>query len=208
MALQKKNVIVGAARLWLAAPDAARPTFTSATSGITTMNGAAGWTEAGYTQEGLELSYEPEYTDVEVDQIGDAVRTFQSSLRVNLNTTFAEASLTNLMIAWGQAATSLTSSGTTTELIIEGVLLGAAPEERQVLAIGNGTEEVAGKWNERIYHAYRATSVEQVSTALRKTEAQTIPVSFRLLPVDDDVEVPGVPDARGYGKITERLRNW
>lgn len=204
----KKNVIVGAANLWIgtaAATSGTKPAAVADTAYNTTLAASAGWRNVGYTQEGVELSYEPEYGEVEVDQLLDSARIHKSSQRVMLNTTFAEATLENLIVVWGQADTTLVSSsdagGAYTELTIVGGELGAAPLERQLIAVGNGKEKAgSGFYNERTYHALRALSVDNSAHALRRNEATVFPVSFRLLP-SDDVNAP-------YGTIRDRVRTW
>lgn len=199
----KKNVIVGAARFFIGTAAAVKPAY-GAGDYAATVEAATGWRNIGYTQEGVEVAYEPEYTGVPVDQVLDDVRTVKTGMRVSVNTTFAEATLENLIVAWGQADGTLTSSGadTQTVVIVPGEL-GEAPLERQLLIVGNGPERGAqNKYAERTYHATRAVSTESSSHALRRGEATVFPVSFRLMP--DDAAGAKSP----YGTITDRTRTW
>lgn len=205
----KKNIIVGAAQFYVGGASASKPAAEANKSygnGVNgTIDATVGWTNVGYTQEGVEVSYEPEYGDVEVDQLLDSARTFKSGMRVTVNTTFAEATLENLVIAWGQTDSTLVSSsdagGSFQELTIQGGNLGDAPLERQLIIVGNGKEKSgAGFYNERTYHAYRALSTETTSFALRRNEATVYPVSFRLLPHNDP--------QLGYGAVRDRVRTW
>ena len=200
----KLNVIVGAAAVFVGDAGAAKPAAVVAENYIETVQAAStDWTDVGYTQDGLEISYEPDYGGVEVDQALDEVRLYKNSMRVMLNTTFAEATLENLLFVWAQPDTTLAvpadtaTTGNLQVLTIEGGALGQAPLERQIIAIGNGPE-VAGVYKERVYHAERALSTDTSSHALRRSEATVFPVSWRLLPTDD----PGAP----YGTITDRNR--
>lgn len=218
----KQNVIVGAASLYIGnaavnQPIAGqqKPPFT-AQSYRTTLEGTAWnaavtdptlasfWQGTGYTMEGFEVSYEPDYADVQVDQLLDSVLVFKQAMRVSLNTTLAEATLYNLMLSWGQAASTLTSTASDTELVVDGGALGAAPVERTLIAVGNGSylrnTQTAGAtaYGERVYHAFRILQVEQSAHGLKRSEATGIPVSFRALPADDGT----------YGKIKDRQKNW
>lgn len=226
MALTKKNIIVGAARVFLgpsieqqAGADVAakiavsKPAYPA--QGVryaTTMNGADGststgvgtlvtnWKEVGYTQDGLELATDPSWGEVEVDQLLDSAKIFKDGMTLSISTTMVEATLENLLIAWGQAATSLSSvvTGDTgaKELHIEGGNLGEAPLERGLVAIGNAPENASGNaYNERIYQAYRVLSVEATSITNSRSEAATIPVTFRALPADNG----------RYGVIRDRV---
>ena len=158
---------------------------------------ATAWRPVGFTQEGLEISYEPDYGDVEVDQMLDSAVVFKQSMRVSLNTTLAEATLYNLMVAWGQSGSTLTGTAGEQELDIEGGSLGEAPIERPFIAVGNSPRE-GGKYGERVYHAYRTLNVEASTHSMRRNENTGIPVSFRALPADNGL----------YGKIKDRKRQW
>lgn len=199
----KLNIIVGAAQFWIGTAVAVKPAYVLATSYNTTLGATTGFRNVGYTQDGCELAYSPEYTGVEVDQLLDDAKLFKTRQTMSLNTTFAEATLENLLVVWGQSSTTLTSSGSgdnaVKDLVAVGGELGAAPTERQVIAVGNGPEKSgAGYYNERTYHASRAISVEESSHAMRRNEPTTLPVSFRLLPTD----VATNP----YGSIHDRVR--
>lgn len=198
--VNKQNILVGAASLYLGPSGTARPVM-GAGSYKATLDGDATWVNVGFTQEGLEVSYEPDYGDVEVDQLLDSAVIFKQSMRVSLNTTLAEATLYNLMISWGQAAASLTSGASSATITIDAGSLGDAPVERGFIAVGNGAfgRGTASAYSERTYHAYRVLSVEQSAHSLRRNEATGIPVSFRALP----------DDASGkYGIVHDRARTW
>ena len=60
-------------------------------------------TNVGATQEGVNIGWEPDMVDIEVDQFGDAARVVQSMTKVTVTTTLAEATLVNLAHAWGYA---------------------------------------------------------------------------------------------------------
>lgn len=159
---------------------------------------ATAWKPVGFTMEGLEISYEPEYGDVEVDQLLDSAVVFKQSMRVSLNTTLAQATLYNLMLAWGQAASTLTSDASSAELDIEGGSLGQAPTERGFIAVGNGVLRNGSKYGERVYHAYRTLNVEASTHSVKRSEATGIPVAFRALPAANGL----------YGKIKDRRVTW
>lgn len=194
MAYQVRNIIIGAAALYVSASDStvanwnggpALPSATSLAAGTsysTTFDGTPAWRHAGFTTEGLELSYEPDYGDVEVDQLLDSAKLFKQSMRVALNTTMVEASLENLLMVWAQGSATLTSTTSTADLGIAAGALGDEPVERALAAVGPAPRTSAGAKRERVYHARRVLSVESSAHALRRNEATTFPVSFRLLP--------------------------
>lgn len=190
----KKNIIVGAARIFLGPAldpvnDAAGVTAvraTSTTPQATHIAGVANWRDVGYTQDGLEVANNPSFTDVPVDQLLDAAKIFKDAMTMSVNTTFAEATLENMLVAWGLAASNLTSSANEKEIALDGGALGEPPVERGLIAVGNGPEKTGtNAYAERTYTLYRVTSVEGASHTLARADATTIPVSFRALPADD-----------------------
>jgi hypothetical protein len=193
----KNNVIVGAASIYLGDFGAALPALTGGYR--TAMDGSAAWRNVGYTQDGLEISTDPSYGEVEVDQLLDAAVIFKDGMGLSVSTTFAEATLENLLVAWGQAQSTLTSTASEKTLSLNGGTLGQAPLERALVAVGNAPKPVAGggvnNYSERLYHVYRVLSVESTAISLARADASTIPVTFRALP-DDNGE---------YGVVRDKL---
>jgi hypothetical protein len=104
-----KNIIVGAAAFYVANDQAALPTIDrrhSCRYSPYFRNCSTGYKAVGYTDGGVQVSYEPTYGDVTVDQLLDSARIFKSGMKVMVNTTFSEATLENLVIVWGQKLTS------------------------------------------------------------------------------------------------------
>src|SRR6478735_8118049 len=99
-----KELVVGAADIYIGPTGTTRPAL-SAAAYQAALDADANWKNVGFTQDGLEMAYTPEYTDIEVDQWLDSALTFKSSMRVTFNTTLAQATLFNLMVAWGQSST-------------------------------------------------------------------------------------------------------
>jgi hypothetical protein len=209
----KENILVGAASLYIGnvsgtgkpayAAESYRTTLeaTAWNSAVTDLTLASAWRGVGYTMEGLEVSYEPDYGDVEVDQLLDSALVFKQAMKVSLNTTLAEATLLNLMVAWGQSGSTLTSDASSAELVVQGGSLGDAPIERAFVAVGNGNYGRAAtdvSYSERVYQKYRVLNVESSAHSLKRNEATGIPVSFRALPADDGT----------YGKIKDRKKTW
>lgn len=221
MAGNKKNIIVGAARVYLGpalnldaddlasaaasttAIDEWRYTGGTAPAAGTPYTPPTTFKDAGYTQDGLEVATDPSFGEVEVDQLLDTPKIFKDGMGLTISTTFAEATLENLLIAWGQAAESLTSSAEEKELAIEAGTLGESPVERGLIAIGNAPEKAASnEYGERAYFAYRVTSVDASTHTLSRADATTIPVSFRALPQ----EVQTADGLKGrYGTVRDRL---
>ncbi len=203
----KKNVIVGAAQLYIGPSGTTKPAPVAGTDYRTTMDAAGTWRNVGYTTDGIEFATDPTYDDVVVDQQMDAVRIFKSGMTASINTTMAEATLQNLVVAWGQVASSVSALGSyESEMTIDAGNLGDAPTERGLVAVGNASEVTVGstaKYGQRVYHLYRVLSVEGSTHALSRTDPTTIPVSFRALPDDTTGRYGTIRDrfgpATGYG---------
>lgn len=201
MAYNARNIIVGAAALYLSAQEGGSTPLPASpaagTSFAAALEASAAWRHAGYTTEGLELAYEPDFTDIEVDQLLDSAKTFKTSMRASINTTIVESTLENLLVAWGQTSGTLTSTTSDSTIGIAAGALGDEPVERSLAAVGPAPRLVGGQRRERLYYARRVLSVDSVSVAIRRDEATTFPVSFRLLP---DSNFPGSE----YGTIRDR----
>lgn len=103
-----KNIIVGAAALFvhssgsLEDPTTAdMPAFANESYKDTLSTPTSGdkWRNVGYTQNGMTLTITPDFGEVEVDQLLDSAKIFKQGMEVMLNTTFAEATLENLLYA-------------------------------------------------------------------------------------------------------------
>lgn len=215
----KREILVGAAAVFLGPNGTVRPadadlnreTFVTGVTtpaaagpadGTTSGDGSAvtDWSNVGYTQDGLEISTDPSWGEVEVDQLMDAPVLFKDGMGLSISTTFAQASLRNLMIAWGQAGSTLATTGTgATEvetLTISGGSLGEAPVERGLIAIGNAPKaDGSNTYRERVYHAYNVISAEGSGHTMSRAEAVVIPVTFRALPDDATGDYGIVRDA-------------
>lgn len=214
-----KNIIVGAAAMFVSVgaefdPDTVVfPDFVEDvlyTDTLTDSNeGQALVTNIGFTTNGLELQFQPDFGEVQVDQLLDVAKLYKQGMQVNLATAFAEATLENLLVAIAAPASDLTTgtldtpedAGTisqATSLELTSGSIGEQPVERGLVAVGPGTGEAsAALFVERIYVAYRALSIENVTVSAKRDEASMFEVSFRLLP----------SNSGSYGKIVDRTVN-
>jgi hypothetical protein len=199
------NIIVGAASFFVAdttLDGATLPAFVTDESYRETLSeDESGFENIGYTMNGLEIQFQPDFGEVQVDQLLDVAKLYKQGMQVNLNTAFAEATLENLLIALAYGDDKLgaeedkeTSNGQVLNLSAGD--LGECPVERGIVAVGPGTGDCEiGSSLERVYAAYRALSIENVTVSAKRDEPSMFEVSFRLLP--DDAE-------GSYGKIIDR----
>jgi len=199
------NIIVGAAALFIADTTLTPATLKSFVgtesfkSTLTTTLNAADYTNVGYTMNGLELQFQPDFGEVQVDQVLDVAKLYKQGMQVSLATAFAEATLENLLLALASpdsklSGTKSTSSGQVLDMSAGDI--GDVALERGIVAVGPGTGNPAtAAVTERVYTAYRALSIENVTVAAKRDEASMFEVSFRLLPEDG---------SGSYGKIVDR----
>ena len=214
-----KNIIVGAAAMFVSTagefdPDTVVfPDFVEDSQYIDTLTdsseGQALVRNIGYTMNGLELQFQPDFGEVQVDQLLDVAKLYKQGMQVNLATAFAEATLENLLVAIAAPSTDLTTgnldnpmdAGTVsaaTSLDLTSGAIGECPVERGLVAVGPGTGDCdPGSYIERIYVAYRALSIDNVTVSAKRDEPSMFEVSFRLLPSNNG----------SYGKIVDRTVN-
>ena len=196
------NIIVGAAALFVADTTLTPNTLESFSTEVSfreTLSNDAAYTNVGYTMNGLEMQFQPDFGAVQVDQILDVAKLYKQGMQVNLATAFAEATLENLLLALAFNDTELTgnkSAHTGQVLNLSAGDIGECPVERGIVAVGPGTGDcVDSPFVERVYTAYRALSIENVTVSAKRDEASMFEVSFRLLPEDT---------SGSYGKIVDR----
>jgi hypothetical protein len=230
-----KNILVGASPLFVSVKDSTDPTYVenildvasggvtlaARTSAATTLGASALVRNVGFTNNGLQITYNPTYDSVTVDQLLDTAKLFKSAMEVMIATEMSEGTLANVLLVFGQGASTLTKDGVastdayptkgatsaddkTLTLGLEAGALGVQPTERQLFAVGQaptlaktaGSEAAAS--TERVYYARRVLSVQQSQFSLARNTPTTFPVTFRLLP---DANYAGSE----YGKIIDRV---
>ena len=196
------NIIVGAAAFFMADTTlvpTVTPSFVSSDSYRETLSASASYDNVGYTTNGLEMQFQPDFGEVQVDQILDVAKLYKQGMQVSVATAFAEATLENLLLALAGTTSDLTGTKSTSTgriLNLSAGDIGECPVERGIVAVGPGTgdcEDSAAV--ERVYIGYRALSIENVTVSAKRDEASMFEVSFRLLPEDT---------SGAYGKIIDR----
>ena len=198
------QIIVGAAALFTyeagLLADTDLPALVEDESYKEALSDDADFRNVGYTMNGLEIVFQPDFGEVQVDQVLDVAKLYKQGMQVNLNTAFAEATLENLLYSIAGRDEDLGTAGEgvftgNSVLDLSAGDIGECPVERGLVAIGPGTGDCAASESiERVYVAYRALSIESVTVSAKRDEPTMFEVSFRLLPNDD----------ASYGKIVDR----
>ena len=206
-----KKIIVGAAALFVTTGGELEltnlPVFTAGQSYADALeDDNVNFRNVGFTTNGIELQFQPDFGEVQVDQLLDSAKLFKQGMQVNLRTAFAEATLENLLVAIAGVESDRTTTasskpgipgGTTvTETLnLSSGKLGECPVERGLVAVGPGTGDCnATNGKERIFVLHRALSMDSVTVNVKRDTATTFEVSFRLLP----------NSLGSYGKMVDR----
>jgi len=190
------SIVVGEAEIRIA--------NSNLTANVTEFN-SANLKSVGGTQGGVEISWEPDMVDIEVDQFGDAAMVIQSKVKVMLKTTMAEASLKNLALAWNfdntDPGTDVVANNepgfANTKTFLFGVQ-SVYPFEKMIQVVGTAPGTTATTTKTRKFNTKRAISMESSSLSFKRAEASTFAVGFRILPVAADTGYE-------YGKIIDEV---
>ena len=212
------QIIVGAAQLfvskqgpleWNAAEEvyafnggsvSSIPTFTDGTKYADTLEAASSdWRNVGYTMNGLEVQFQPDFGEVQVDQLLDVAKLYKQGMQVNMVTAFAEATLENLVVAIATSDGNYDDTDPAeVSLNLTAGDLGEVPLERALVAVGPGSGDpnaTGADAVERVYVANRALSIDSVTVSAKRDTPSMYEVSFRLLPAGNG----------SYGKIVDRV---
>jgi hypothetical protein len=191
MAVTTSNIVVGEASV------------KTGTSNITMTNADFdSLTDVGATQGGLEISWEPDMVDIEIDQYGDAAKVIQSKVKVMVKTTLAEGTLNNLATAWsydnttGGADIIANNDGANTKTLLFGSQ-SVYPYEYAIQVTGYAPGSTAAVTKTRKFNTKRAVSMTTSMLSMKRAEASVFEVSFRVLPVVGDTGYE-------YGKIIDQ----
>ena len=178
------------------------PAFVDGTLYADTVDGATSdWRNVGYTMNGLEVQFQPDFGEVQVDQLLDVAKLYKQGMQVNMVTAFAEATLENLVVAVATSDSNFNDSDQDeVTLNLSAGDLGEVPLERALIAVGPGSGDpnaTGADQVERVYVAHRALSIDSVTVSAKRDTPSMYEVSFRLLPTANG----------SYGKIVDRVKN-
>lgn len=159
MAVTSTNVIIGAGTMYVADVGTADANMFSAAYDV------------GGTSGGVEISYEPEYKDIEVDQEFAPIAKKKIREKMTVKTTMAESTLQNILLAWGLPATRL-SNGT----LSFGESEVSDAVEKQVYIRGKGPNG-----QNRTVKLWRCTPQGNATFAFKKDDVTFVNVEFMVL---------------------------
>jgi hypothetical protein len=167
------EILIGTGTLYYDELDGAEAVFPA----DPTTSPAAGWLEFGYTDDGVSVDVDRTYEDVMVAELFDPVAVLKTQQSFSVVAAFAQASLENLLVAFGGSIAADTPTGfdtwtaptTTADTKYELLFRTAAPTISSVAKV-------------RDWQFPRAVPTGAVSMAHKKAPAKTlIAVEFRVL---------------------------
>jgi hypothetical protein len=193
MTVNVANIVVGEASIKL-----------GPSANATTIAAMDNFADVGATQNGVEISWEPDIVDIEIDQYGDAAKLIQSKVKVMVKTTLAEATLNNLAIAWNyddetdgdDIKANFVGSPGSTNTFLFGVQ-NVYPREKGLVVTGSAPGSAAAAVKTRKFYTKRAVSMESSMISMKRAEATMFTVGFRILPKTEDANYE-------YGKIIDQ----
>jgi hypothetical protein len=163
------------------------------------LNDSERWRNVGYTMNGLEVQFQPDFGEVQVDQLLDVAKLYKQGMQVNMVTAFAEATLENLVVAVATSDANYNNDDADeVTLNLSAGDIGEVPLERALIAVGPGSGDPNATGEdavERVYIANRALSIDSVTVSAKRDTPSMYEVSFRLLPAGNG----------SYGKIVDRV---
>ena len=190
MAVNVSNIVVGEATLKI-----------GESANATNIAAMDAFDDLGATQNGVEISWEPDMVDIEIDQFGDAARIVQSKVKVMVKTTLAEATLNNLALAWNYDSVGTTdvvanNDGGNTKTFLFGAQT-VFPYEKAIVITGTAPNSSASGVKTRKFYTKRAISMDASNISMKRAEASVFAVGFRILPKVEDAGYE-------YGKIVDQ----
>lgn len=165
------KVIVGPVKLMTAPKGTTLPTLTAST-----ITWPVGWTNPGFTEDGLQMGYQPSVVEINVDEESSPIYELLDKEKASLSAKLSQGTLTNLNLAISSATYTAVAAGSGTvgthQLDVGGGVM-------QEIMVGFEGKSPEGFW--RVMLGYRANVKANLSLAFKRTGKMIIPVEFTLL---------------------------
>lgn len=172
----RTNVLAGPGALYTGAYGATEPGDTV----VNSAPAASAWTDAGGTNDGLTVTVNQTFFELEVDQVPDVMDRRLTSRDVQVTTNMAEGTLANLALTLNDSTTA-TGSGFA-KLTPSFGQSAMFPTAKAVLVDGWAPTTTTAKT--RRFIARRVLSIGNVETAYKNDGQWLLPVTFGAMYVD------------------------
>lgn len=143
---------------------------------VNTTPQASAWADAGYTNDGITVTWNQEFAEMEVDQVADLIGRKMVKRDVQVKANLAEATLENLVMALNSGTVTTGSGYKYFDPEYDGDEL--QPGYKALIFDGYAPASAAGVTKRRRLICRKVLSIENVETAYKKGDMTLIPVTF------------------------------
>jgi hypothetical protein len=172
MAVTTTNLIAGPGTLYTASFGATEPTDAT----VNTAPSASTWIDSGGTQDGVELTIDREFMEMEVDQIVDIAGRRLTKRDFQIKTNLAEPTLVNLKLA--NNGGTITASAAFQTYDPDDTVAATQPTYSAILFDGYAPQSVAAATMRRRVVVRKVLSIESIESSYKKDEMTLYPVTF------------------------------
>lgn len=172
MPVTATNLIAGPGTLYTGLFGATEP----ADASVNTTPSASTWTDAGGTNDGVTLTFDREFFELEVDQLVDVPGRRLTKRDTQVATNLAEPTLANLAIALNGGTVAASAAFSTYEP--DDTVAATQPTYRALLFDGYAPQSAAGVTMRRRVVVRKVLSIESIESAYKKDEMTLYPVTF------------------------------
>jgi hypothetical protein len=172
VAVTTTNLIAGPATLYTAPFGTAEP----ADSAVNSAPSASTWTDAGGTQDGVQITVKREFMEMDVDQVVDMPGRRLTSRDTQVKTNLAEPTLANLKAVLNGG--TITASAAYQTYDPDDTVAATQPPYTAVLLDGYAPQTAAAATMRRRLIVRKCLSIEDVETSYKKDEMNLFPVTF------------------------------
>lgn len=171
MAVTTTNLIQGPANLYIGAFGATEAADTT----LPTVPDVTYWADLGGTQDGVKVTIDREYAELEVDQITMTPERRITKLEIMVATNLAEATLANLSLVLNGGASATGGSGSTAYANYDLAVDDSSTQPTYKAIIIDGW---AANGKRRRIIVRKVLSIEPVEVGYKKDEQTLFPVTF------------------------------
>jgi hypothetical protein len=171
------KLVRGAARLLIAPSTQAKPTKLSDVIDLTTYAAKTGWTDLGFTVNGIQINVNNTESAFDVDQVQGPIGAAPTGWEANVVTQLAETTLDHLIIAWEGAAKTVDSTVTPNEEETGFAGASSYTERRGAVMFQRPDLTIVGF----LFHRWVRAPQQGTLDFQKAGNAQTIPIQFNCL---------------------------
>jgi hypothetical protein len=172
MPVTTTNLIAGPAVLYSGSFGATEPTDAQ----INTTPVASTWTDHGGTQDGVEMTIDRDFLEMEVDQLVDMPGRRLTKRDFQVKTNMAEPTLANWSVAMNGG--TITASAAFQTYDPDDTVAATQPPYRAVMLDGYAPQTAAAATMRRRFIIRKALSIESIESSYKKDEMTLVPVTF------------------------------